>query len=66
MNPEDIRLALQILDLGFSTLASYNVSEQAYVDLRKAKGRPLEMADLEPLFAKTRQDIDAIGTGNAS
>jgi len=63
MNPEEIVLALKIIDAGFVALANYNITEQAYIDLRKAKGGPLEMADLAPLFAKTRQDIDAIGTG---
>jgi hypothetical protein len=64
MNPEDIILALKILDLGFSTLASYNVTEQAYIDLKKAKGSPLTMEDLQPLFDKANQDIDQIGAKN--
>jgi len=62
MNTEEVRLALQVVNLGFSTLASYNVSEAEYIKLREAKGAPLTLEDLEPLFKKAQHDIDQIGT----
>ncbi len=64
MNPEMIIMALKLLDMGFGALAQYNVTEQAYIDLRKAKGGQLTMEDLQPLFDKAQKDIDQIGTPN--